>query len=1442
VKPALAPVTRRRAGYTALAALAYVPALLSHPGRVSADTKSYLYLDPARLFERAPSMWDPNVGLGTVTHQTIGYVFPMGPYYRTFDALSIPDWVAQRLWLGSLIFAAALGILRFARQLGRVGPGVVVSALAYAWSPYLLHYSARLSALLMPWAALGFLMALTVRALREGGWRAPIAFALVVQIVGGVNATSLVFAGFAPVLWIVWARFDGRISFRAAMGVIARIGTASIAMSLWWIAGLSIQGGYGINVLRYSETVAVVARTSTPNEVLRSLGYWFFYGRDRLGPWIEGSAPYTQNPTLILSTYGLVALAVAAAVVVRWKERGFFVALLLVGTIMAVGAHPYESPNVLGSLFKAFATTSTAGLALRSTPRAVPLIALATAMLLGAGVDAVVTWARSRHRPRVAFGIPILVGATVLTSFPAIWTGAYYGENLLRDEDVPHYWSAAAEAIDTDRATRVFEIPGADFAAYSWGVTVDPITPGLIDRPYVARELIPYGSAPSADLLNAIDRRLQEASADPNGFAELLRRLGVGTIVVRNDLEWQRYNLIRPRELAAFLDRVEGLGEPQPFGPQLRRTAEYPSFGVVAGVDERSLLGPDGPMPNAVAVLSVDDPQPIVRVYPVDGAVVLSGDGEGLVDAAEVDALMSDHAVLYSAGLAPRGLDEAVARASRLVVTDSNRKRGRRWSTVRDNLGETESAEYEPIEDDLTDARLPVFPNASDRSMSVVEYLDAGGPRIATIAATGTGNPIAYTPEDRPARAFDGDVNTSWKTSAFDRAVGDRIELTMVDSMTADRVRLVQVRNGPVDRFATRVRLRFDDDSFVDVDLDDSSRRPAGQIVGFESRTFTRFSIEVLATNVGDGPLYSGQSAVGFAEIDLRESGGSPVRAREIVRLPRDLTDSAAAQNATAPLTFVMSRLRITPVPPRYDEELSLDRRFDVPRAADYTVAGEVRVQPNAYDRSILDTVLGVEYTSGYLQTEASDVMPGCATCGAAFAFDDDPTTAWRPPIGDVVGSWIEATAAESQVYSGLALTVIADGRHSLPKTLTVDVDGDVFEVAVPPVNESTVENSTTSVSIPFDSPRRGRVIRITVESIEPRLGSSYYDSAPRDLPVAIARTGIVATHWTADDFRTASCRDDLVELDGEPLSVALQASPAAAVDRSSMSLSLCEETPLRLDSGTHTLTTARGVDTALDVDRLVLREVGPLDRDFASGATVRVLDDSRTSMRVEVGTAGQATWLVLGQSHNEGWTARVRGGDDLGPPTLVDGYANGWQIDPSDAPVVVELEWTPQRRVRWALLLSGGSCALGLAALIWYRVRRGRVVSPPIVAVHVGGLVGRGTSMAWPRACLVGLITAMGASLVVPLWAAAAVGFAAIAAGRGRRRPLALTAIALPMLVGAFIAIQQLRWEYPPIFEWPTLFPRTRTFGWLAAVVPAIVWITDRLTGASDGDEATEQ
>ncbi len=122
--------------YGGLAVLAYVPLLLTAPGRVAADTRALIYLDPGGFVPRALSLWDTSTHLGTVTHQNLGLAFPMGAWFWLTDTIGIPVWIAQRLWLGSILFAAGAGVLYLARA-RFAGPARV------RWSQLLCTCSAR---------------------------------------------------------------------------------------------------------------------------------------------------------------------------------------------------------------------------------------------------------------------------------------------------------------------------------------------------------------------------------------------------------------------------------------------------------------------------------------------------------------------------------------------------------------------------------------------------------------------------------------------------------------------------------------------------------------------------------------------------------------------------------------------------------------------------------------------------------------------------------------------------------------------------------------------------------------------------------------------------------------------------------------------------------------------------------------------------------------------------------------------------------------------------------------------------------------------------------------------------------------------------------------------------------------------------------------------------
>ena len=77
---------------------AFVACVSSYPGRVPADTKLYLYTNPLRLISDSIWTWDARNFGGWVPHQNVGYLWPSGPFFATFEALSFPDWFAHRLW------------------------------------------------------------------------------------------------------------------------------------------------------------------------------------------------------------------------------------------------------------------------------------------------------------------------------------------------------------------------------------------------------------------------------------------------------------------------------------------------------------------------------------------------------------------------------------------------------------------------------------------------------------------------------------------------------------------------------------------------------------------------------------------------------------------------------------------------------------------------------------------------------------------------------------------------------------------------------------------------------------------------------------------------------------------------------------------------------------------------------------------------------------------------------------------------------------------------------------------------------------------------------------------------------------------------------------------------------------------------------------------------
>ena len=1392
-----------------VAGFAYVPLLAVRPGVVTPDTKTFLYLDPTRFLSQVAFMWNPTVGLGTVTHEYIGYLLPMGPFFAVFHVLGVPVWVAQRLWLGSILFAAGLGILYLSRILGLRGPGPAAAALAYMLSPYFLQYSGRISVILLPWAGLPVMLGLTIVALRRGGWREPALFAVVVALVSGINASSIIYVGVAPVLWLFFAVIVLREStWRHMLATALRIGILTLGASLWWIAGLEVEAAYGVNVLKFTETVPSTSATSNAADVFRGLGYWYFYGTDHTGPWTTAAIRYTQDIALLATSYAVPVVALVGAAFVRWRERAYFLVLLFVGLVLSVGAFPFSHPTVIGRQLKAFMTDTTAGLALRSTDRATPLVLLALAMLLASGLTAL--W----NRVSVAGLVTALVVAgLVVANIPSLFLGDTIANNFTQPAALPSYEVAAINHLNaTHPGTRVFAIPGNDFAAYRWGDTVDTPQPALLNRDFVTREQQIMGSIATADTLYATDGSLQDGTANMNALAPMARLMGAGDLMVEYDQQYERYGVPQPQLLALQLQQTPlGLADPLSFG------TPRPNVSIDSTLNEQDLSEP-GNMgwPSPVVTYTVPNPRPMLRGESDSGAIVMEGDATGLNNLAGLGLLNTDSAVYYAGTLAkdPPRLQALAAQGAQLVLTDTNRKQAFRWDTLTANAGYTETPDENPAKTDLSDSPIELFPGTTISSKTDATYVGA-----VNVSASSYGNSVSYTPEDQAYSAIDNNFDTAWITGTFvPDPAGQWWQAQFSNPVTADHITLVQPQRGDRARWVSAVTLTFDGKDPVREPLTAASHLTSGQTVTFPSRTFHTLRVTIDGTTDNTAPPTSA-SAVGFAEIEVP---GQQVR--QVIQMPTQMLTALGGASAADRLTVVMTRQRPSQFPPRSDPETTITRSFTLPTARTFTLSGAASLSALIPDDEI-NRLAGrtPAASTGLLDAYSSGRLPGDLEATASATVDGNPATAWQPGLGTnaQVGSSLIYDLVKPQPLHGLELQVIADGRHSVPTAMTVTSGTQKRTVVLPPIADGTVPGAVTKVPVSFP-PLTGSHFVLTFTAIRPEYAANYYSAGPLALPIGIAEVGIPGVRpEAAPADLPGTCVSNLLSIDGRPIDVAVVGSAQHALDNGETQLIPCgpDAKGIALGAGPHVVQTAVGHNppcanvpttcTGWNIDQLVLDSAaggGPGPAVFPTTAgtpqlaaaqpgpapTVTATSSHIDAHGVVVTGATQPFELVLGQSINKGWQAVAEPGPgapagshpvDLGPPQLVDGFANGWHVSAADLHTLggpgftVELTWTPQREIWAALALSAATLllclVLGLLPVRWRRWVRGRLprrlrgASGPDAPERPGSPFDAAT-LAWPgapppkaerqrrwrrfpRALLIGALTGGVVALVVP-------------------------------------------------------------------------------------------
>lgn len=971
-----------------LAILLLLVLLLNNLGVLAPDIKPEVYMAAwresealRRAWRESPKLGEPNFNVG---------LFPVAWVIGLIQQVGLSPDLSMRLIRWGLLIIGAWGITRLydlvageqARTIGRV-----VAALLYIANPYMVtagdFLAIVLPAAMLPWMAL-FLLRATTR----GGWRYPAAAALAFAAMSGMNVAVIPILQLLCVPALLWyARSGLRATWRAIWIATARWGLLAGLLSAYWLVPSLAALGAGGHVTQFSESLEGIAAPSSFAEVVRGLGLWPLYGSDVDGPWQPGFASYLTEPVVVVASFLLPVVLVVSVQVVRGAARRLALLLVVPAAVVMVGAHGADQSTPFGRLLLWSFENVPGAAAFRTTNKVGAVLILGVALIGALAAPIIVRWAsRVRYRSMVA---STAAAGLVLATWPA-WTGGLYSLPL----PVPGYWYEAAAELDkgpTDQ--RVWFVPGVAQPQYTWSEDrPDDLNNALLARPSFVRITLPESSPYGASLLAAVDTELHEGTLPTGVLSAAARYLGVGDVLVRNDVRWDKGGGARPLSIATQVGSDPGLvfrgfnGKP---GQGVLRTADQPS--------EELGLPP-------LQRYQVQDARDLVRTESGDGLVLVDGDGWALAPLVQAGLLPSQPPYLLMGDVQDEGLRPLLGADHRIVLTDTNRRR-----TVAGNR--------------LTGAYGALLPEDQDPGASIALF----GPEEQTVlkvvggrvTATQVGPRFGVNPAAAAENAFDGDPTTTWSFGDFGRGLGQSVTVRTDRPVSVDRLS-IDIPHTVGQRIA-RVRVEADGSS-RDVPIPASGRAE----VSFPGRQASLISLTVTEVEgEGDNPLFVAE--VSAPGLEVRRVARLPL---STVTAARDLDSEGRVQLSRTPLDVVLTRVQ-GHARAGDDEEARLDRDFTLPDSREYRVYGLVRPDAGAPER-LLDELQGAD---GDVVVETSSRGFNGTNGRGSRAFDGDPATGWTP--GRLItGEWLEAAFPERRVSE----VVIDQPRGASGWVSTVDV------------------------------------------------------------------------------------------------------------------------------------------------------------------------------------------------------------------------------------------------------------------------------------------------------------------------------------------------------------------------------------------------------------------
>jgi arabinofuranan 3-O-arabinosyltransferase len=1247
--------------YTGYAAVLTALAFIQGSGLMVADTKFDLLTAPGRFLARGLQLWDPNAAFGQVPDQSYGYAWPMGPFFALGHLARMPPWMIQRLWWALLLCVAFFGMLRLCERL-MLGSELtrLVAALAFVLTPRMTTLVGVVSIEVWPMALAPWVLLPLVRGSREGSVRrAAAASALVVGCCGGVNAVAVAAVLPLGLIWLL-TREPGPRRWR----LLGWWTFFTVLATAWWSGPLLLLGRYAPPFLDYIENARI---TTLPTDLTRSLlgiSDWvaYFGGPDfGAGLHVVGT-PYLLVDAGLVAALGLIGMCLPGNPHRRFLVWGLLTGVMLVGFGYARDLPGFFAGDRLHSLDFALAP-------FRNVHKFDVVLRIPLILGLAHGLTELPKLIRSLGSVVALRVFRAAVGVSVF----ALLTPWLYGVIPASGgvHAVPSYWQEAATYLaDHDDGSVALELPAAPFGVYNWGNTHDDILQGLARSPWAVRNVVPLAQPGNVVFLDAVTRAVESGRPQPR-LASYLAANGVGTLVVRNDLDRLLTGAPDPAYVRALLSETPGITLVKSFGTPVGAAA----YGYVDNAEKTRIVQNDGisEVTPSIDIYRVRDPRPAVVTA---AGEILVGDPSSPLDSG-MGRLGVTPPLLAADAAGP------TADVTGQVLTDDLKRREMNFPAVRWN----ESATLTRGESFRLSGKEQSHRVVADDSRWDTVTSWTGG--VSGVEASTSQAYADATPPlaigSHPGAVFDNDPETSWLSA---RNTDPKQQWWQADFTHARTVARVSVRMAP-----GTAPLRA-----LVISGGGQSRRvpapPPGKDASYAVGLPSTPSLRIAP--VYAGPLLTG--SVGFSEVHIDD-----LRPQRYLRLPRPLDNapvdvvSVSRDPDRFPCVQVQTAFACDAILRESGEDGdTLARQLTLPHPTRFTVTATASLRRT--DR-VWRTLL--RHTG--VRIRVPHQREGDPAQGTGALADGDPSTTW---LATSSRPRIEVTLPHLTTLKRLRLVLEPGAPASLPRRLVLRSGHRHRVVDVDAAGRALLPHW------------RVRTLSIRVESTYPAFtpdGQRFRELGPGISELRI--NGHALTHTVFSTVSIPCGKGPRVDIGGTIFDTSVSANARSLLRGAEVPLHMCAipgpKAHVRLDGATRVLAPPTA---SLRVDSLTLTRPGAAVGDQRPAAVTR--DGSGVPTSVDVPARSTTSILSLTQNVNPGWQASLDGKPLAAQ--RVDGWQQGWVL-PAGPAATIDLRFAPTRLFEALLLVGAGLALLCVVGATPLRLRRRAVPDlPPLAAAPV--------------------------------------------------------------------------------------------------------------------------